>query len=94
MKKNVFVALLSGTIFGLGLLASGLSDSARVLGAVLFGMGWGIAGYCPGPAIVAVGAALTRLDPSPWIFTSSMIVGMLIHARLLRWFAARAPVDA
>lgn len=152
MKKNVLVALVAGTVFGLGLLASGLTDSARVrafldvsgawdprllwvmgaavlvfapgfrigraralgsaaekvyalptspvldaklvLGAVLFGMGWGIAGYCPGPALVAVGAALTRFDPSPFIFTASMLLGMLLHARLLRWVAARAHADA
>ena len=31
-------------------------DRELVLGAVLFGIGWGITGYCPGPAIVAIGS--------------------------------------
>lgn len=41
------------------------------LGAVLFGIGWGLAGFCPGPAIVS----LVSLNPSVWIFTAAMFVG-------------------
>lgn len=41
------------------------------LGAVLFGVGWGMAGFCPGPAIVS----LVSLNPSVLIFTVAMIVG-------------------
>lgn len=41
------------------------------LGAVLFGIGWGLAGFCPGPAIVS----LVSLNPSVWIFTTAMLVG-------------------
>lgn len=41
------------------------------LGAVLFGIGWGLAGFCPGPAIVS----LVSLNPTVLIFTASMLVG-------------------
>ena len=49
---------------------------ARLLGgAVLFGLGWGLAGYCPGPALVG---ALT-LDPRAWIFVAGLVAGMLAY---------------
>lgn len=52
---------------------------ARLLGgAVLFGLGWGLAGYCPGPAIVG---ALT-LDPRAWIFAAGLVGGMLAYEGL------------
>ncbi|MBM3380825.1 MAG: YeeE/YedE family protein [Betaproteobacteria bacterium] len=41
------------------------------LGAVLFGVGWGMAGFCPGPAIVS----LPSLNPSVIIFTIAMLAG-------------------
>ena len=44
-----------------------------MLGAVVFGIGWGVCGYCPGPAIVG---ALT-LDPRAWVFLPGFVVGML-----------------
>jgi hypothetical protein len=46
---------------------------------VLFGIGWGIAGFCPGPAIVALGSGLG----SAAIFVAAMQAGMLIHDKLL-----------
>lgn len=50
---------------------------ALIMGSFLFGLGWGIAGYCPGPALTS----LTTLDPKPWVFVSFMILGMY----LFRW---------
>ena len=47
-------------------------DARLLLGAVLFGVGWGLYGYCPGPAL----AALSSLNPEPWLFVAAMIVGM------------------
>lgn len=48
-------------------------DAALVAGAALFGIGWGLAGYCPGPAIVALGSgALGTLA-----FVAAMLLGML-----------------
>jgi uncharacterized membrane protein YedE/YeeE len=54
-------------------------DSKLVAGAVLFGIGWGIAGFCPGPAL----AALISLNPLVWLFLAAMIGGMLLHHFLL-----------
>lgn len=45
--------------------------NAAKLGAVLFGVGWGMAGFCPGPAIVS----LVSLNPAVIIFTISMLAG-------------------
>ncbi|MDE2081953.1 MAG: hypothetical protein KGI90_11410 [Burkholderiales bacterium] len=129
--SNVF-ALLSGLIFGLGLIASGMTDPGKVkgfldlfgawdpslglvmggaiavaalafararrravswtgspmeipsstvidarliAGGVLFGIGWGVAGYCPGPAVVAASAG----SPAAGVFVVAMLVGMHVH---------------
>lgn len=53
-------------------------DRYLVSGAVLFGMGWGIFGYCPGPAI----AALVYLQPATFVFVVTMLFGMWIANRL------------
>jgi uncharacterized membrane protein YedE/YeeE len=49
-------------------------DAPLVLGAALFGVGWGIAGYCPGPAM----AMVVTGTPSVLIFVLSMTVGMFV----------------
>jgi uncharacterized membrane protein YedE/YeeE len=136
---NSVFAALSGLIFGLGLIASGMTDPGKVkgfldlfgawdpslalvmggaiavgavafsqarrrtaswtgasieipsstvidrrllLGGVLFGVGWGIAGFCPGPAIVSASAGST----AAWGFVVAMLVGMSAHDR---WLAMR-----
>lgn len=123
--KRVF-ALLSGLVFGLGLLASGMTDPAKIKGfldvagawdpslafvmagaiavglfgfarrrrdapargavdarliggGVLFGIGWGWAGFCPGPAWVAMASG----SAAALLFVAAMLVGMLVHDRLL-----------
>ena len=132
---NVF-ALLSGLVFGLGLLASGMTDPMKIkgfldlfgawdpslalvmggaiavgvpafalarrrarswtgthfeipantaidarllLGGAVFGVGWGMAGYCPGPAIVAAGSG----SVAALVFVIAMLIGMALHDRLL-----------
>ena len=50
-------------------------DRRLLVGATLFGLGWGLAGYCPGPAIVAASS-----NPSALLFALSMVVGMWIYA--------------
>ena len=133
---NFVIALLSGLVFGIGLIAGGMTDPAKikgfldpfgawdpslalvmagaiavgvfafacakrqtlswtgshielphhttidrrlVFGGVLFGAGWGLAGYCPGPAIVAAGSgSVAALG-----FVAAMLVGMTLHDRWL-----------
>ena len=48
-------------------------DGKLILGAVLFGAGWGLGGFCPGPAVVSV----TLGDPKVLTFVGSMLLGML-----------------
>lgn len=133
---NSIFALASGLIFGLGLIAGGMTDPAKVkgfldffgawdpslglvmggaiavgvfafaraqrqarswtgapielpgntvidrrlvLGGALFGIGWGIAGFCPGPVIVA--AASGSIEALGFIV--AMLAGMAIHDRFL-----------
>lgn len=130
------IAVLSGLLFGIGLLASGMTDPVKVkgfldlfglwdpslalvmggaiavgligftlasrrtnswsgepidlpkstvvdwrlvLGGILFGVGWGIAGYCPGPGIVAASAGSLAAG----VFVVAMLAGMTIHDRLI-----------
>ena len=134
---HTLIALLSGLVFGLGLIAGGMTDPAKIKGfldlfgawdpslalmmcgaiaiavfafaaarrratswtgepielptttlidrrliggGALFGVGWGIAGFCPGPAVVALGSGLG----AAWIFVPAMLVGMWIHDRLFQ----------
>lgn len=55
-------------------------DGRLLGGAVLFGVGWGLVGYCPGPALAAVGLG----DPSTWIFLAAMVAGMLVYRLMER----------
>lgn len=50
-------------------------DRRLIVGSLVFGVGWGIAGFCPGPAIVAVGAG----EMKAVIFVAAMLVGMGIY---------------
>lgn len=51
-----------------------LIDRPLILGAVLFGIGWGLIGLCPGPAIVG----LTTLQSSSWLFVVAMLAGFTL----------------
>lgn len=50
-------------------------DLQLVGGGVLFGLGWGVAGYCPGPALVALGSG----SKQALVFVIAMLVGMSVH---------------
>ncbi len=52
-------------------------DRPLILGAVLFGAGWGLAGYCPGPGL----AAMVQLSADPVWFVLGLVVGMLAYGR-------------
>ena len=129
---SLFVALVSGVLFGMGMMISGMVDSHRVIGflditgawdpslmfvmggalavfmpiyllvikkrnapvcserfslsnnrvidkklvggAALFGLGWGIAGICPGPAVTSI----SGMNPSMLVFIAAMLLGMVI----------------
>jgi uncharacterized protein len=45
-----------------------------IIGSVLFGVGWGLAGFCPGPAMTA----LASFEVKPFVFVGSMLIGMVI----------------
>jgi len=148
MKKSantalpLFFALLSGTLFSLGLIVSGMVNPAKVLafldvagnwdptlafvmlgalavatpgfrivlrrrgpwfadrfalptksdleprlalGAALFGIGWGLAGFCPGPAVTALVTARGDIV----LFVAAMLAGTLIHDWVERRTQAR-----
>lgn len=51
-------------------------DARLVGGSALFGVGWGLSGYCPGPALASIGAGSTG---AAW-FTGGMLAGMAIFA--------------
>jgi len=55
-------------------------DSRLVIGSAIFGVGWGMAGFCPGPALSALSLGLMPVV----VFVISMVVGMLVHDRLIR----------
>ena len=135
MNKNNFFALVSGLVFGLGLILAGMANPAKVLafldltglwdpslalvmcgaiavgaiafaiaknrhlsylgltmqvptnriidkrltiGSLAFGVGWGLAGICPGPAIVLLGAGSIK----GLIFVIAMLAGMGIFELL------------
>lgn len=59
--------------------ASTVIDRRLVGGGLLFGAGWGLGGFCPGPALVAMGSGLV----AAWVFVAAMLVGMLAHDRWL-----------
>lgn len=134
---SMLTALLSGLVFGLGLIVSGMANPRKVLGfldlagawdpslalvmagavavglvafavagrrkrsllaldmklptarqidarlvggSLLFGIGWGLAGLCPGPALVALGAGARGAAT----FVVAMVAGMMLHAWIQR----------
>lgn len=137
---TIVVAYLAGAVFGLGLVLSGMTDPAKVIGfldvtgaygawdgslmfvmggaiavhattgrlirrrpqplldvswhlptrrdldarllggAAIFGAGWGLAGYCPGPGLVGAAGGLTGAA----VFVAAMLAGMLVEHAVLR----------
>lgn len=133
---SLFISALSGLVFGLGLILSGMANPAKVsgfldlagawdpslalvmggavgvgligfalakrrrsawsgdaidlpsstvidrrllIGGLLFGAGWGIGGYCPGPALVSAGSG----SSAGLLFVGAMLAGMALHDRFL-----------
>ncbi|WP_417514787.1 DUF6691 family protein [Marinobacter sp.] len=94
MGGAVIVGLLTFTIarkrtlsfLGFNMKVPGHShiDKRLIIGGLLFGIGWGIAGICPGPGLVALGAG----ELKALIFVASMVVGMSVFEIVERRRAA------
>jgi uncharacterized protein len=63
-------------------------DRRLVLGGLTFGIGWGLAGFCPGPAL----ASLATGGSKPLIFTAAMLLGMVIFEVQDRFWGRIKPV--
>lgn len=77
LAKGMSRALLGGPI---RLPAATDIDRRLVLGSVAFGAGWGLAGYCPGPALTSLLSGGTK----PLVFVLAMLAGMAVF-ELLQW---------
>ncbi|AWL06475.1 DUF6691 family protein [Massilia oculi] len=55
-------------------------DRRLVLGSIAFGVGWGVAGFCPGPALASLATGGTRV----LLFTGAMLAGMAVFELLER----------
>ncbi len=87
--------VMSGAVgvYGLGMLvlrrfdglklpsaASSPIDRRLVFGAAIFGLGWGLGGFCPGPSLANLGA----LRAEALVFVPAMAIGMLLAQRFFR----------
>ena len=77
----------SATWLGLPMLlpAARHMDRRLVIGSLLFGVGWGLAGICPGPGLVLVGAGVSK----GLIFVAAMLAGMGVFEILERLWQGR-----
>ncbi len=65
-------------------------DRPLILGAAVFGVGWGLAGYCPGPGIAALGLGTWEAP----VFVVALAAGSLAHRWLFETGSPRAPQTA
>lgn len=54
-------------------------DRRLITGSAIFGAGWGLAGFCPGPVVSALSMGL----PQVWLFVAMMVLGMIFHDRIM-----------
>ena len=59
-------------------------DFRLMAGATLFGVGWGLGGFCPGPALAGIATGV----PETWVFIASMLAGVLSY----RWIFGVASI--
>ena len=72
VARNRTTTFLGGAI---ELPARRAIDRRLIVGSLVFGAGWGLAGFCPGPALVAAGAGHLQAV----LFTVAMVAGMVVH---------------
>ena len=68
------------------LRTSSAIDTRLAVGSVLFGVGWGLAGFCPGPAIVSLGAGNAKAA----VFVLAMLAGMAVFELIQKPFGKLA----
>jgi uncharacterized membrane protein YedE/YeeE len=61
----------------------GTIDSSLLLGAAIFGIGWGLVGFCPGPSVVALATGA----PQVVVFAAGLLLGMFGY---IQWMKKRA----
>lgn len=61
-------------------------DIQLIAGSCLFGIGWGLFGYCPGPALTS----LIYFEPDTLIFVFAMILGISLHRLVQRFFVVQS----
>lgn len=54
-------------------------DRRLIFGSILFGIGWGLAGLCPGPAVASLSLGLWQTG----LFVVAMLAGMILHDRAI-----------
>jgi len=77
LAKKRAVSFLGGAM---RLPTSSQIDRRLIIGALMFGAGWGLAGFCPGPALVSLAAG----QPKAAVFVVFMMAGMIIFEVLER----------
>lgn len=55
-------------------------DGRLILGSAIFGLGWGLGGFCPGPAVASLSLGLWQTA----LFVAAMVTGMVVHDRRYR----------
>lgn len=77
-----FITKLDAPVFApiFRLPESNAIDKPLLIGSALFGTGWGISGYCPGPAV----ALLASPNRELWIFLPAMLLGYVLHWYLFK----------
>ncbi len=84
LAKKRTVSFLGGAMH---LPTSRVIDRRLVLGSLAFGAGWGLAGFCPGPALVSLGTG----NPKAVVFVLAMLAGMALFEMLEQRPATLAP---
>ena len=59
-------------------------DGRLVLGSVLFGVGWGIGGFCPGPGLTSLASGVSAVA-----FVGAMLFGMFVHSAYQQWMESQ-----
>lgn len=62
-------------------------EGRMLAGAALFGAGWGLVGFCPGPALAGLAFGLWQ----PWVFVAAMLGGMVLHRLVMAAPSATSP---